>query len=370
MPLDLPEAQAPVTKLPDGIALQANEPFAPHDWDRIFLHLASADFEIDTATMPRRIAGGLANLNYLLRLASGGWVVLRRPPPGPLPPGAHDMAREHRILKDLWVQMPLAPRSYHLCTDLAVAGVQFQLLEFRPGVAVRGDLLAPFADTPATGQALSQLLVGGLAQLHSVDPAAAGLGSLGKPENFMARGARGWIDRARRVCPARNAVVVNTLAAWLERYTTSLAGEVALLHNDFKLDNMLLNPQTMAPVAVLDWDMGTRGDALFDLATLLSYWSEGSDPHCMQALAQMPTARAGFMSREQAAAAYSQVSGRALADFKVYRVLAMFKLGVVFHQLHSRFLSGETQDPRFAGFGELADGLLDFTRDVAADKYF
>lgn len=370
MSLDTPEAQAASSLPPQGIALQANESAAPHDWDRIFLHLGACGFEIDRNAAPRRFAGGLANLNYLLRLESGDWVVLRRPPAGPLPPGAHDMAREHRILKDLWVQMPLAPRSYHLCTDLAVAGVPFQLLEFRPGVAVRGDSLAPFADTPQTGQALSQLLVDGLSKLHSVDPAAAGLGTLGKPENFMARGARGWIDRARRVCPARNAAVVDPLAAWLEQHTAGLAGEVALLHNDFKLDNLLLNPDTMAPVAVLDWDMGTRGEALFDLATLLSYWSEPGDPHCMQVLAQMPTARPGFMTREQAAAAYSQASGRALAHFKVYRVLAMFKLGVVFHQLHSRFVSGETADPRFAGFGELADGLLDFTRDVAADKYF
>lgn len=279
------------------------------------------------------------------------------------------MAREHRILERLWRQLPLAPRSYHLCEDVTVAGAPFQLLEFRSGVSIRGDVLTPLPETVATGEALSRLLVEGLASVHAVDPAEAGLATLGKPEGFLARAAHGWIRRAGLVCdPTSRTVAV--LAQWLEQNTAGLGGDGTLLHNDFKLDNLLLDPATLAPVAILDWDMGTRGDALFDLATLLSYWSEVGDPACMRQLAQMPTMRPGFLTREQAAQAYSRRVGRPLSNFKVYRVMAMFKLGVVFHQLYFRYRSGEVQDERYAAFGQLADGLLEFTRDIADDKYF
>jgi len=348
----------------------------PHNWPGIARHLAGHGFELDQGFDPRRFEGGLANLNYLVRLsgtpadANGPeWAVLRRPPPGDLPPGAHDMEREHRILHSLWRALPLAPRSYHLCTDLAVAGVPFQLLEYRPGVAVRGDSLAPFPETPASGRAISRMLVDGLVAIHGVDCAAVGLDTLGKPDHFMARAAKGWIRRGALACENVPKSMAG-LAEWLERHTVGLTGEITLLHNDFKLDNLLLDAATMKPVAVLDWDMGTRGDALFDLATLLSYWSEPDDPPCMHRLAQMPTARPGFMSREEAARAYSAGTNRSLRDFKVYRVLAMFKLGVVFHQLHRLHRSGAMRDQRYAGFGMLADELLDFAADMAHDRYF
>lgn len=342
---------------------------APPDWRRIGTYLAERGFPLDAAFEPRRFAGGLANVNYLVRLATGDWAVLRRPPAGPLPPGANDMAREHRILRDLWRQLPLAPRSYLLCEEPGIAGVPFQLLEFRAGVTVRGDSLEPFPGTRETGEALSRVLVEGLAAIHAVDTAAVGLADLGKPQGFVVRTSRGWIERAARVCETPSSAV-KMLAGWLERHTAGVAGACTLIHNDFKLDNVLLDPANLRPVAVLDWDMGTRGDALFDVATMLSYWSEAGDPECMARLSQMPTARPGFMTREGAARAYSRFTGRPLSDFKVYRVLAMFKLGIVFHQLHSRYRSGEVTDERYAGFGRLADDLLQFTREIADDRYF
>ena len=147
-------------------------------------------------------------------------------------------------------------------------------------------------------------------------------------------------------------------------------GPAALLHNDMKLDNILLDGRSLAPVAVLDWDQCTRGDALFDLATTLSYWTESTDPDAMQTLQQMPTAHPGFQTRSQAAQAYAKAAGRDLSDFKFYRVLAMFKLAVIFHQLHARYRQGATQDARYAGFGTLADGILEFTHIVARGDVF
>lgn len=353
---------------PIGVLLRSEAESRPLDWGPVARHLAQHGLPLDPAVTPRQFAGGLANLNYLLRLEQG-WAVLRRPPSGPLPPGANDMRREHRILSRLWRALPLAPRSLHLCEDETVAGAPFQLLEFRAGVAVRGDSLAPLPETAETGAALSGLLVETLAAIHAVDPAAVGLGDLGRPAGFFARTAQGWIHRAERAAGAMSPAA-RAIAQWLGTARVPAPAAPTLLHNDFKLDNMLLDLRSLRPVAVLDWDMGTRGDPLFDLATLLSYWSEADDPPCMHRLAQMPTARPGFPSREAIARAYAAATGRGLSDFKPYRVLTMLKLGVVFHQLHARHRAGETHDARYAAFGTLAEELFDFTLDIVNDKKF
>lgn len=355
--------------VPAGVALRGAAESRGLDWPAIARHLAVHGIGLDPAFAPRQFMGGLANLNFLVRV-SDGWAVLRRPPDGPLPPGAHDMAREHRILSNLWRELPLAPRSLHLCADPSVAGAPFQLMEFRPGVALRGDSLTPFPATVETGAGLSRMLVETLAAIHRVDPGRVGLGDLGRPGGFFARTAAGWIGRAERVAQGDLSPAARAVAGWLAAADVEDAQAPTLLHNDFKLDNVLLDPATRAPVAVVDWDMGTRGDPLFDLATLLSYWTEPSDPDCMHELAQMPTARPGFLTRAEAADAYARATGRDLSRLKPYRVLTMLKLGVVFHQLHARHRAGETSDPRYAGFGALAEALFDFTLDIVNDKTF
>ncbi len=354
---------------PAGVALRPLAEGRSLDWNAIAGHLAAHGLAFDRAFTPRQFAGGLANLNFLVRV-NQRWAVLRRPPDGPLPPGAHDMGREHRILSRLWQALPLAPRSLHLCTDADVCGAPFQVMEFRAGTAVRGDSLAPLAETPETGAALSDMLVETLAAIHAVDPERVGLGDLGRPAGFFARTAGGWIDRAERVAGGALSPAARAVAHWLGAAEVEDARAPTLLHNDFKLDNVLLDPKTHAPVAVVDWDMGTRGDPLFDLATLLSYWTEPSDPPCMHELAQMPTARPGFLTRAGVADAYARATGRDLAQLKPYRVLTMLKLGVVFHQLHARHRAGETADPRYAAFGDLAEALFDFTLDIVNDKTF
>lgn len=338
----------------------------PQDWPRLAEWLARRGMCLQQRPPPRQFAGGYGNLNYLLQV-DGGALVLRRPPPGPLPPGANDMAREHRVLERLHEAYPLAPRALAFCDDPAVLGAPFFLMQYRPGRAVRGVLpgdLAPHA------RALGELLVDLLAKLHGVQPAAVGLADLGRPEGFLARAVDGWAKRAAAACDGAPPAAAGALLDWL-RARAVPAGTVALLHNDFKLDNVLLAPEGGAtPVAVIDWDMCTRGDPLFDLATLLSYWTEAGDPPCMHALEQMPSAAHGFPTREQAAARYASRTGCDLASFRFHRVLAVLKLGVVFLQLHARWRRGASDDPRFAGFGELGDALLEFGLEVARERVF
>lgn len=355
--------------MPAGLNLLPVERGTPLDSGRVAVELAGHGIDIDGDFKPRQFAGGLANLNYLLKLESG-WAVLRRPPGGPLPPGANDMAREHRILSKLWRALPLAPRSLHLCADTGVIGVPFQILEFRTGQAIRGDELHPLPETAETGGALSAMLIETLARVHEVKPEAVGLETLGRPEGFFARQAEGWIKRAVHVYGGTLPAAAAEVAGGLKNTPQPPEDATVLLHSDFKLDNILLDPATLRPGTIVDWDMGTRGPALFDLATMLSYWTEPGDPDCMHRLAQMPTAKAGFLSRAEAAQAYAQHTGRSIEAIRPYRVLTIFKLAVVFLQLHHRYLTGETTDPRYVGFGSIGEELFALALDVARGRLF
>ena len=212
-----------------------------------------------------------------------------------------------------------------------------------------------------------------LVQLHAVDPATVGLDDLGRPPGFLERTVAGWIKRAlisaegREQSPCHR--LIAELSQWLRAHRVP-DGPASLIHNDIKLDNILLDGQSLTPVAVLDWDQCTRGDSLFDLATTLSYYTEAGDPPAMHELKQTPTAIPGFPSRHEVAARYARMTGRDLSDFQFYRVLAIFKLAIIFQQLHQRHRSGTTDDPRYAGFGKVTDGVLEFAQLVARGELF
>lgn len=344
----------------------------PQYWPRLAEYLAGLGMPLDLDTPPQQFAGGFANLNYLIQL-DGQPAVLRRPPKGPLPAGAYDMAREFQILSRLWQKFPLAPRGLHLCEDARIIGAPFQIVEYRSGVSLRDSLPASLAGDATVGAALGNTLVDILIELHRVDPASVGLETLGKPSGFLQRATEGWIKRASVAIegwgtPTTLQLIIE-LAHWLREHCVPDASP-GLLHNDFKLDNVLLDPVTLAPLAVLDWDQGTRGDGLFDLAVLLSYWTEPGDPAAMHQMAQMPTTGAGFPTRQQVAERYSVALGRDLSTFRFHRVLAQMRTAVIFQQLHVRWRRGETRDPRYERFGEIGEGLLHFARSIARGEVF
>ncbi len=350
-------------------SLRAVQSSVPQDWAALARWLATSGHRLDLATPPRQFTGGLANLNYLVSI-DGAEVVLRRPPPGELPPGAYDMAREHRILARLHERFALAPRGLLVCDDASVLGAPFQLTEFRRGFSIRSTLPEPLAGDPAIARRLGETLIDTLVALHRVDPAAVGLDSLGRPEGFLERAVEGWARRAEAAATLIGTpfAQVHPLIDWM-RANRVPDGPASLIHNDLKLDNLLLDADLRA-VALLDWDQGTRADGLFDLATTLSYWTEAGDPPAMQALQQMPTAAPGFATRRDAAERYARAAGRDLSDFKFLRVLALFKLAIIFMQLYARHAQGATDDPRYAGFGDLTSGLLDFALAVSRDEFF
>jgi len=339
------------------------------DWPCLGEHLKNAGMILGVSEPPRQFDSGFGNLNYRI-VVDGAPVVLRRPPMGPVNPGSNDMLREGRILSRLWQEFPLAPRCLHVCGEPAVLGAPFILMEYRPGRIIGGSFPADLADRYDAGALIGEHLVATLADLHAIDPAVVDLDTLGRPEGFMERTTNGWGKRARLSWDTEPPPVLDRVLSWLgANQPTEIPAAATLLHNDFKLDNVILNPETLDPIAVIDWDMGTSGNPLHDLAVLLSYWTEADDPPVMHELNQMPSAGFGFPTRREIAEAYSVCSGRDLKGLRFFRVLAVLRLAVIFMQLNRRFRESGG-DPRFASFGELANCLLGFADDVSANRYF
>jgi aminoglycoside phosphotransferase (APT) family kinase protein len=310
-------------------------------------HIAGLD---DGALQVEQFPSGASNLTYLLRI--GEWeAVLRRPPLGPVAPKAHDMERESGLLRLIAPVFPLAPRPYIFCGDLTVLGAPFYVMERKHGMVV--DRAFPPGVTPTAElcRRLSETVVDTLVRIHALDWRAAGLEAYGHPEGFLARQVNGWIERYHRA-ETDDIPEAEPLMRWfLDRIPESLAP--TLIHNDFKLNNMLLDRQDLTHVnGVLDWEMAAIGDPLFDLAVSLTYWVTSDDPALFRAGLPSVTHLPGFISRDQFKERYAQKSGRDLSSMTFYETFAYFKLAVIIQQIYVRWKRGQTQDPRFASFNE------------------
>ena len=293
--------------------------------------------------------GGHSNLTYLITGAAKEWV-LRRAPMGTIAPKAHDMAREFRILAAIHPHFPEAPQVFQLCEDPAVIGATFFLMERRRGFILRDAIPNELSSTPAQ---ISELFTDCLARLQCI-PLTGGLEKMGKPEGFIERQVRGWAERWRRAQTGDVPLMENVIA-WLEKNLPE-SGPPAIVHNDYKLDNVLLAPSRIA--AVLDWEMAAIGDPLADLGTTLSYWCWVNRPNVRTAGVPALTLEPGWYSREQLIERYAKQTGRDVTNIAYYEVLGVFKLAVIVQQIYIRFHLGQTGDPRFKDFGERAAALV------------
>ncbi|HEU4384633.1 MAG TPA: phosphotransferase family protein [Anaeromyxobacteraceae bacterium] len=292
---------------------------------------------------------GHSNLTYLLRFG-GREAVLRRAPHGANVKTAHDMRREFTILSALQGAYPKAPRPLAFCDDPSVAGAEFYLMERVRGVIVRRGGLPGVELSPSLLSALSAAFVADLAALHAVDVRGGTLAGIGKPEGYVRRQVTGWTERYLR---ARTDEVpeAESVARWLGGAAPAESG-AALVHNDFKYDNLVLDPSDLTRiVAVLDWEMATVGDPLMDLGTSLGYWVDPDDPPEMQALAFGPTSLPGNLDRRGVVARYATLTGRDPGPMLFQYAFALFKIAVIVQQIYKRFREGKTTDPRFAALG-------------------
>lgn len=305
-----------------------------------------------------QFSGGRANLTYLLAF-EGVEYVLRRPPLGPVAPGAHDMEREHRVLSRLWAAFPPAPRAYLYCGDETVIGARFLIMERKGGIVVREEVPPMFGGgtDPATNAALAGTVVDALADFHAVDPDSCDLGDLGRPDGFLERQLDGWLARWERARHSPNEVA-DEVGRWLAD-TRPESPPPTLLHNDWRLDNMSVDEADPSRcVAVYDWDMATRGDPLCDLGTLLGSW-HNPDEIDDRTHSLMPVDTPGWPSRGEAIARYGDRSGRDVSGMDWYVVFGTWKLGVILEQIYIRYVRGQTTDPRFATMGEAAARLFE-----------
>jgi aminoglycoside phosphotransferase (APT) family kinase protein len=291
--------------------------------------------------------GGYSNLTYLVR-AGEEELVLRRPPVGAVVRGGHDMLREHRLLSRLAPVYAKAPRPVAVCEDPSVLGAPFYLMERVHGVILRRH--RPI-ETPVDVGALSAALVDTLAELHAVDVAGAGLEGLGKPQGYALRQVRGWTERWNASRTA-DVPAVEAAARWLNAQPWPDL-RPALVHNDFKYDNVVLDPDDLARVvAVLDWEMATVGDPLLDLGTSLAYWVDADDAPAWREGALIDlTSRPGSLTRAQVAERWARTLHRDLDALVPAYVFGLFKVAVIAQQIYVRFQRGLTQDPRFGQLG-------------------
>ncbi len=301
--------------------------------------------------------GGHSNLTYLLRGSERDYV-LRRSPMGPLAPKAHDMAREFRVLRAINPHFPPAPAVCLLCEDPAVIGAAFFVMERRRGVVIRREIPPSLSGHDRLPPRASEAFVRCLAQLHSIDIERHNLISLGRPEGFLERQVRGWSERWLRA-KTHDLGEMEQLSRWLAEQMPP-AQPPAIVHNDFKFDNVMLDEHDCGKiVAVLDWEMTTVGDPMIDLGIVLSYWSEPGDPEMRREAISPVTAQPGWFSRREFLQRYQSLTGRDLSRVTYYEVFGLFKLAVVLQQIYYRYHVGQTRDERFRDFHLRVKGLAE-----------
>jgi aminoglycoside phosphotransferase (APT) family kinase protein len=291
---------------------------------------------------------GHSNVTYLLR-RGGREMILRRPPRPPLPPSAHDVLREARVLTALRDHARV-PQVLTVCDDEAVIGAPFYVMERVLGHVVTNQV-PPELDTLEDRTRMGEELVDALVEVHAVQWRAVGLEGFGKPTGYLERQLRRflglWEHNRTREMPA-----VESVGAWLGENLPD-SGPATVVHGDYRLGNTMMAPDSPARlVAIFDWEMATIGDPLADLGYLCTLWVDRNDPPLGKFELSTVTRQEGFPLREELIAHYEQRSGRSMTDIRWYQTLALWKSIVFMEGNYKRAISGSTDDPYLKDFGD------------------
>ncbi|MFM1896514.1 MAG: hypothetical protein RLZZ385_1588 [Pseudomonadota bacterium] len=295
----------------------------------------------------RQFPGGFSNLTYLLSSGAERWV-LRRPPFGSTVKSAHDMSREFRILSALQGVFRYGPRPVHFCDDHSVLGCDFYLMDYIEGLVIRRDYPPGLQLGPAEVRRQLLNFFDVLGDLHGVDLATAGLTDFGRPVGYVRRQVEGW-SRRWEAAVTPDTVNMDAIIKWLHDHMPPESGKASVIHNDYKLDNVIFSLQDpLQVIGVLDWEMATVGDPLMDLGCTLGYWVEEGDPEFHRRYRTMPSDTPGAPKRAEIIERFSARTGLSVDNFPFYFCFGQFRLAVIGQQIYYRYYHGVTQDQRFA----------------------
>jgi aminoglycoside phosphotransferase (APT) family kinase protein len=290
--------------------------------------------------------GGHSNLTYLIRVGDCE-LVFRRPPLGRKVKTAHDMGREYRMLRALRPAFPYCPAPLAYTEDESIIGCPFYVMERIRGIILRKNLPDGLSFTPEEAGRLCEKLIDVFVELHHVDYKKIGLEGFGKPQGYVRRQVEGWSGRYRSA-RTPDSPDYERIMAWLQEKMPPESAFVSVIHNDYRFDNVVLDPQDpFRIIGVLDWEMATIGDPLMDMGGALAYWVNHTDPPDMQAIRMVPTHISGMFTREELIRRYAERMGIPLSNSDFYYCFGLFRLAVIAQQIYWRFYHGQTKDERF-----------------------
>jgi aminoglycoside phosphotransferase (APT) family kinase protein len=313
----------------------------------------------------RQFPGGASNLTYLLSYPDRE-LVLRRPPKGAKAKSAHDMLREAHIMSALKPHYPYVPAIVATCEDESVIGQHFFVMERLRGIILRSDIPDDLQWTPDNVRTLCTGFVDRLIDLHKVDTSSPDLQSIGRGEGYIGRQVGGWSERWHQALTEGTDACEDVLA-WLALKQPARDNAACVIHNDFRFDNVVLDPeQPLHITGVLDWELATIGDPLMDLGSSLAYWVQTDDDATFQAFRRQPSNAPGMLTRREVVDYYGQHTGWSVDNFDFYEVFGLFRLMVIIQQIYRRVVLGQTTNPQFAGFGHAARYMGNRCRNIIA----
>ncbi len=301
-------------------------------------------------------SGGASNWTYCLAYPERE-LILRRAPDGTKAKGAHDMGREHRLQAALKPHYSYVPEMLAHSDDASIIGAEFYVMEKLNGVIPRQNFPRDLPLSPEQAEQLCYRAIDSLIELHHVDYQAAGLDQLAKGAGYVDRQIEGWIKRFENA-KTWNVGGDKSVAKWL-RDNRPEQETICVTHNDFRLDNMVLDSADPTKViGILDWELATLGDPLMDLGTMLVYWIQADDDFIARANRRQPTHVPGMLTRQQVLDYYQSKTNWGIDDFTFYDVFSSYRLAGIAQQIYYRYHNKQTRNPQFKNIWIMVNYLL------------
>ncbi len=356
-----------MTSAADNAAIAVREEDA-FDLDAVDRVLKQSVDGLEGDPSVRQFPSGASNLTFLISYPNRQ-LVLRRPPAGSRPKSGHSMIREYTVMRAIKPAYPAVPEVLYYADDAtSVIGAEFYVMDKVEGPLVTTTIPPEWGWGAPENRRFCERVWDKLIELHALDYRALGLGEFGNPDGYVERQILGWNARYEKAL-TDDADAFEDVRQWLADHRPAAESGQAVLHGDFRIDNMILDPRPPHEIrAVLDWEISALGDPLMDLGAALAYWIEPDDPQSLQALKKQPSDAPGMFTRDEVVAYYAEKTGRTITDFTFYYAYGVFRLAVIAQQIYYRYFHKQTTNPAYAMFGPGAQGLGQYVRQLINDR--